>query len=724
MVISILMVIVGAVTIATLPVAQFPNIVPPEVQVQATYVGADAQTIEQAVATPIEQQMSGVDNMNYMYSLNSTADGGMRLIVDYDVKTDPNTDLILTQMRQTQAQSQLPADVNNFGITVQKTVTAPLMLLTLYSPNGTYDAQFLSNYAYINLSDQLTRLYGIGSVQIFGAGQYAMRLWVKPDQLAKLAITVPEIVNAIQTQNTVNPAGQVGSEPAPKGQEFSYSVRARGRRTSPEEFGQIVVREAPDGGIVRVKDVARVELGSQDYSIIGRLNGKASAIIAVYQLPGSNAVQAAEAVNKLMAEAKKRFPDDMDFSVSLDTTRAVTEGMREIIVTLVIAILLVILVVYIFLQGWRATLIPLLAVPVSLVGTFIFFPMFGFSINTLSLFGLVLAIGLVVDDAIVVVEAVEHHIEAGLAPKAAALKAMEEISGPVIGIALVLSAVFVPTAFIPGITGRLYQQFAVTIAISVILSAFNALSLSPALAALMLRPRQESHGLLARFFGWFNRAFGSGTNAYVRISGALLRKSGVAFVLLIGFAVAGLWIGGRVPSSFVPDEDQGYFYLNVQLPNASSLERTEAVMAKIQKIASGIPGVESFTHVSGFSLLSLVRTSYNGFAFIRMKDWGDRKTRVQQFQSIKTTLNQELSKLPESVAFGFSPPAIPGVGTSGGFTFILEDRSGGDVKFLSDNLNKFMEATRKRPEIGSLSTTFLPSVPQEFIKVDRDKVIK
>src|SRR5271169_3390709 len=520
MVISIIMVIIGAITILNLPVALFPNIVPPEVQVLATYVGADASTIEQSVATPIEQQMSGVDNMNYMYSLNSTADGGMRLIVDYDVKTDPNTDLILTQLRTTQAASQLPGDVTNYGITVQKTVTAPLMLITLYSPNGTYDAQFLSNFAYINLSDQITRLYGIGSVQIFGAGQYAMRLWVKPDQLAKLAITVPEIVNAITSQNTVNPAGQVGSEPVPKGQEFTYSVRAQGRLSSPEEFGQIVVREDTLGGVVRVKDVARVELGAQNYSVLGRLNGKPGAIIAAYQLPGSNAVQAADGLKKLMVEAKSRFPGDIDYVISLDTTLAVTQGIKEIVETLLIAIVLVILVVFIFLQGWRATLIPLLAVPVSLVGTFIFFPLFGFSINTLSLFGLVLAIGLVVDDAIVVVEGVERHIEEGLTPKDAALKAMEELSGPVVGIALVLSAVFVPTAFIPGITGRLYQQFAVTIAISVILSAFNALTLSPALSALLLKPKdQRSAGLLRRFFDGFNRIFGRATDGYVRWSG-------------------------------------------------------------------------------------------------------------------------------------------------------------------------------------------------------------
>jgi len=723
-VIAIITVIVGAVVVLSLPVAQFPNIAPPEVQVSAIYVGADAQTIEQAVATPIEEQMSGVDNMNYMYSLNATANGQMRMIVDFDVATDPNTDLILAQSRETQAASQLPSDVTNYGITVQKSVLAPLMLVALYSPKGTYDAKFLANYGYINLNDPLTRVKGVGTTQIFGAGQYAMRLWVKPDQLAKMQITVPEIVSAIQTQNTVNPAGQVGSEPIPKGQPFTYSVRALGRLTSPEEFEQIVVRETPDTGIVRVRDVARVELGAQDYSVSGHLDGKPSAVIAVYQLPGSNAVATAASVRKLFAEAKKRFPDDIDYTIPIDTTLAVNEGIKEIVETLLIAIALVVAVVYLFLQGWRSTLIPLLAVPVSLIGTFVFFPLFGFSLNTLSLFGLVLAIGLVVDDAIVVVEAVERHIEDGLAPKEAALKAMEEISGPVVGIALVLSAVFIPTAFIPGITGRLYQQFAVTIAISVLLSAFNALSLSPALAALLLKPKTQSKGPLAKFFAWFNRSFGQATNGYVRLSGAILHKGAIALFLLAGFAVAGVWIGGRLPGSFVPDEDQGYFYLNVQLPNAASLGRTEDVVAKIQKIVSATQGVEHFTSVTGFSLLSLVRTSYNAFGFISMKEWGSRKTRAEQFQVIKARLNAELSKVPEAVAFGFSPPAIPGVGTSGGFTFILEDRSGGDIKFLSDNLNKFMAAARKRPEIASLSTTFLPSVPQQFVVVDRDKVIK
>lgn len=721
-VISILTVIVGIITIVSLPVSLFPDIAPPEVQIQTTYIGADALTVEQSVATPIEERMSGVDNLNYMYSLNSST-GELRMIVDFDVKTDPNTNLILTQLRQTQANSQLPADVNNFGVIVQKTTTAPLMLIALYSPSGAYDSKFLANYAYINLYDQFSRVRGIGSVQIFGAAKYAMRLWVKPDRLAKLSITVPEIVTAIQSQNTVNPAGQIGGEPIPKGQDFTYSVRAQGRLITPQDFEQVVVR-ANDDGIVRVKDVARVEMGAQDYTIVGHLNGKPSAIVAVYQLPGSNAVQAAIGVKKLLAEQRQRLPEGVDYVIALDTTRAVSEGIKEIIETLLIAILLVILVVYIFLQGWRATLIPLLAVPVSLIGTFVFFPVFGFSINTLSLFGLVLAIGLVVDDAIVVVEAVEHHIEEGMPPKEATLKAMEEISGPVIGIALVLSAVFIPTAFIPGITGRLYQQFAVTIAISVLLSAFNALTLSPALSALLLRPRTRSTGLLRRFFDWFNRVFTRTTDRYVRVAGGLLRKSFVAFLILIVCGALAALFGSRLPSSFLPDEDQGYMYLNLQLPPASSLQRTIATSKKIEDLLSKTPGVQSTASVIGFSLLSLTRSTYNAFFFVTLKEWDDRKKTEEQYQEIRQTLNKKLAALPQGIAFSFSPPAIPGVGTSGGFTFVLEDRSGQDIEFLATNVDKFLAAARKRPEIGLINTTLLARVPQQFVEVDREKVIK
>src|SRR3979490_2340278 len=679
MVISLLMVIIGTVTIVTLPIAQFPAIAPPEIQIRATYVGADAQTIEQSVATPIEQQMSGVDNLNYMYSLNAAGNGQMTMIVNFDVKSDPNTDLMLTQMRETQAASQLPQDVTNFGVTVQKSVTAPLMVMGLFSPKGTYDGNFLANYSYINLNDQLTRVPGIGNVQVFGAGQYAMRLWIKPDQLSKLGITVTEIVSAIQAQNTVNPAGQVGGSPSPKGQEYTYSVRAQGRLTSPEEFGAIVVRELPNGGIVRVRDLARIELGAQDYTLSGRINGKPGAIIAVYQLPGSNAVDAAKGVRKLMQEAKKRFPQDVDYVISLDTTDSVREGMRDIVVTILIAIALVTVVVYLFLQGWRATLIPLLAVPVSLIGTFTLFPLFGFSINTLSLFGLVLAIGLVVDDAIVVVEAVERHMEEGVDSKPRALKAMEEISGRVIGIALVLSAVFVPTIFIPGIPGRLYQQFALTIAISVILSAFNALTLSPALAALLLRPRKESLGLLGKFFVWFNRVFERASQGYVRLSGGLIRKSALALALIVAFGLAGVFFGSRGPSSFLPEEDQGYVYINMDLPNAASLERTSAAARQVEEILANTPGVEYTTSVVGFSLLSFVRTTYNGFFFVTLNPWTSRETRAEQFQEIKQRFDRQLSKLPQGTAFSFSPPAIPGGGTSGGFQFVLEDPAGRDV---------------------------------------------
>jgi HAE1 family hydrophobic/amphiphilic exporter-1 len=716
-VIAIMTVILGLLMIVTIPVAQFPKIAPPEIRLSATYVGADAQALEQAVATPIEQQVNGVDNMSYMYSLNATANQQTTLLVDFDLNTDPNMDLVLTQSREQLAEGQLPPEVNTYGVTLKKSTTAPLMLIALYSPHGTHDANYLANYAYINLNDPVGRLYGVGQTQIFGSGQYAMRLWVKPDQLAKLGITVTDISNAIKAQNTVNPAGQVGGEPAPKNQQFTYAVLAQGRLTTPEDFGNIIVRETPNGGTVRVKDVARAELGTQDYSIAGRLNGQPAAIIAVYQLPGTNAVQTVQGIRKLMAQMKQRFPEDVDYAFSLDQTLSVTEGMKEIFETLVIALLLVILVVYLFLQDWRATLIPMLAVPVSLIGTFILFPIFGFSINTLSMLGLVLAIGLVVDDAIVVVEGVQRYIEEGMAPKDAAQKAMDELAGPVVGIALVLASVFVPTALIPGITGRLYQQFALTIAISVMLSAFNALSLSPALAGLLLRPKPagERRGILRRFFGVFNRYWERSADGFVRWSGAVIRKGFLVLALLAILIVAGAFLAGRIPSSFLPDEDQGYFYVNMQLPNAASQERTSEAAREVEKILANTPGVQYTTSVIGFSLLSFVRTSYNAFFFVTLKPWNERKKQAEQFQALKENLNQQFKRLPAGTVFGFSPPAIPGVGTAGGFTFVLEDRAGKDIPFLAKNLDKFMAAVRKRPEISTLSTTFLPSVPQEFV---------
>jgi HAE1 family hydrophobic/amphiphilic exporter-1 len=726
MVIAILTVIVGAVSMVSLPVAQFPNIVPPEIRIQTTFLGGDAQTLAQSVATPIEEQMSGVDNMNYMYSVSAN-NGVMRMGVNFNVKTDPNIDQVLAQLRENQAASQLPASVQQYGVTLLKSPSSPMMLIGITSPNGTHDATFLANYAYINLVDQITQVKGISNINVFGAGQYAMRFWVKPDQLAKLNLTVNDIITAINAQNTANPAGLVGGPPTPQGQEFTYAITAQGRLVSEKEFGDIIIRENPDGSIVRLKDVARVELGAQLYNIVGKLNGKPSAILAIYQLPDSNALDDEKAVLKLMGKLKHSFPPDLDYVVSLDTTLAVSEGMHDILRTLVIALTLVIIVVFIFLQGWRASLIPLCAVPVALIGTFAFFPIFGFTLNTLSLLGLVLAIGLVVDDAIVVVEATERHIEEGMKPKDAALKAMEEVAGPVVSLALILAAVFVPTIFIAGITGRLYQQFALTIVISVMLSAFNALSLSPALAAMLLKPKEknQSRGPLRKFYDWFNRVFDKARDGYIKVAGTLIRKSVFTVIMLVIIATVAISLGARLPTAFLPVEDQGYAFVVAQLPYAASLERTDAVCRKIEDIFKHTPGVRYYTTVEGFSLLSQVQATYNAFFFVTLQPWSERTKSDEQITAINAHLNRELAKLPEATAAAFSPPSIPGVGTSGGFTFILEDRSGSqDPSFLTQNLDKFMAAARKRPELAGIITTYLPSVPQVFVKVDRDKVLK
>ena len=721
MVISIIMVIVGLVTMLSLPIAQFPKVVPPEIFIQADYIGADAQTIEQSVAAPIEQQMSGVDNMNYMLSTNAN-NGSMGMRVNFDVKTQPNIDLILTQMRQSLAVTQLPIDVANYGLIVRKATSTPLMMIALYSPHGTHDRNFLANYGYINVVDELTRVQGVGDVLVYG-GRYAMRIWVKPDQLAKLGIAIPEIAAAIQQQNTVNPAGQVGGEPVPGGQEFTYTMRAQGRLLTPEDFGRIVLRANRDGSVLRLSDVSSIELGAETYNVRGRFNGDQAAIIPVYQLPGSNALDAADRVKKRMEELKQRFPDDVEYRVGLDTTLPVRQGIYEIVVTLLEALALVALVTYLFLKDWRATLIPLLAVPVSLIGTFMLFPLFGFSLNTLSLFGLVLAIGLVVDDAIVVVEAVQRHIEEGSTAKEAAFKAMEEVSAPVIGIAIILAAVFVPTVFVPGITGRLYQQFAITIAISVVISAFNALTLSPALAAILLRPQKPARGPLGAFFRLFNRTFGRARNAYVGVCGALIRKSAIAVLMLGVCAFASWWFTKRLPTGFLPEEDQGYVMLQLQLPNAASLQRTDDVVRQVEQVLYKVPAIESFISVVGVNALAGVQNTYSAFYFIKLKPWDERESKADQAAGVVRYLNRRLSSLPQGVAFSITPPAIPGIGVSGGFTFVLEDRAGRDIAFLDRNLKQFMQAARQRPELSNVQTTFLPTIPQVFVDVDRDKTI-
>ena len=721
-VIAIITVIVGAVSMLTLPTSQYPDIVPPEIMVQATYPGADARTLTQAVATPIEQQMNGVDNMLYMYSVNAN-NGQATVYVDFDVKTNPDTDQVLSQLRVSQAQAQLPAQVNTAGVTVQKSLTSPLMLIGLSSPDNRYNVDFLTNYAIINLQDELTRVPGVARIQVFG-GQYALRVWVKPEQLAKLGVTATDVINAMQVQNNVNPAGQIGGEPVPNGQQFTFTVRTQGRLITPEEFGNIVIRANPDGSILHLRDVARVELGTQTYNLTARYNNAPAGIMAVYQLPGSNAVQTAAAVTKRLHELSATFPSGMKYDIPLDTTKAVTAGIHEITFTLGIALVLVILVVYVFLQGWRATLIPLMAVPVSLIGTFMVFPLLGFSINTLSLFGLVLAIGLVVDDAIIVVEAVEHHIDEGMTPRDAAVKAMEEVGGPVVAIALILAAVFIPTAAIPGITGRLYQQFAITIAISVLISAFNALTLSPALAAVLLRPRdpEKRKGPLQKFFDWFNRVFARTTEGYVSTSGVLIHKSGITMIALAGIAALAVFLGGRLPTGFLPQEDQGYLFVAMQLPDAASLQRTDSAVQRVTKALLATPGIEGVVGVDGFSLLTQTQSTNSAFFFVSLKPWEVRKSRTEQIQAIQASVQQKLAGVNEGLAFSFPPPQIPGIGTSGGVTMILQDRSGNDdPTFLTKNVFAFLGAVSKRPEIAAAVPSYLPAVPQLYADVDQDK---
>src|SRR5512136_34890 len=724
MVISIVMIIMGAVAITRLPVAQYPDITPPLIQVTTTYTGASALDVESSVAAPVEQQVNGVDNMIYMKSTNAN-DGTYNLQVSFEVGSDLDMSNVLVQNRVSQAMASLPQDVKNYGVTVKKSLNFPLMLVTLTSPSGAFDNNFLSNYAAININDQIKRISGVGDVVLFGGSDYAMRIWVRPDRLKTLGLTVSDLSNAVKQQNVLLPAGQIGGPPAPKGTEFTYVVRTKGRLLDADEFGQIVVRSNPDGSQVRLKDVARIDLGSVLYNSVGRLDGKPAAVIAVYQAPGSNALAVSEAVKRTAAELSSRFPPGVKHEITLDTTLAISAGIEEIISTLFEAVLLVILVVFVFLQNWRATLIPLLTVPVALIGTFMIFPMLGFSVNTLSLLGLVLAIGIVVDDAIVVVEAVMHHIERGMTPKEATAQAMKEVSGPVIAIALVLSAVFVPVAFISGISGQLYQQFAITIAVSVMFSAVNALTLSPALASLLLKPKGGKRSFLQPFYDGFNKVFDRFTGGYMSITTILVRKLFRSAILVGATAALAVVIAGRIPGGFIPDEDNGYFLAALQLPDASSLERTDAAAKRVEAILMKNPAVAYTTTISGYSMLSGAYASNTGFFFVSMKPWEERKAKELRVFEVMRALNAELAReVPEATAFAFGPPPIPGLGTGSGFSLMLQDRSGGTPQFLAENLGRFMAAVKKRPEIGMANSIFRAAVPQIFADVDRDKVLK
>jgi len=725
-VISILIVMLGIFSLKGLSIEQYPFLAPPTVRVTANYPGASALGVEQSVATPIEQEVNGVESMIYMKSSN-TSDGRMQLDVNFAVGVNQDMSNVLTQNRVSAAQARLPLEVQAQGVTVKKMSPSILMLIGLYSPNDTYDANFLINYAGINLRDQLLRIPGIAQVDLFGGTDYGLRVWLRPDRLAQLGLTPSDVISAIKEQNLQAPAGRIGAAPQPQDQKFTYTVSAPGRLVTPEEFENIIVRESADGSQVRIRDIGRAELGSQNYDSFGRLNGKASGAMALYLLPGANQLEASKAIYATMETAKSFFPNDVDYKIVYDTTPAVEASIESIIHTFVEAIILVTLVVFIFLQNLRATLIPLLTVPVSLIGTFIFFPMLGFSINTLSMFGLVLAIGIVVDDAIVVVEAVMHHMEHGKNPREATIQAMKEVSAPVIGIALILSAVFMPVAFIPGLTGRMYQQFALTIAISVLLSAFSALSLSPALSVLLLKPTAHGpkKGLLGKFFNGFNKGFDRITSVYVSGARLLVRKAFLTIVLVGIVAVGAGLFGKAIPAGFVPDEDQGIIGVALQLPPGASLARTSAVLGQVEEILGKTEGIDSYQTIGGYGAVTSTFQSNFGTIFVRLHPWEERKTEALHARAIMAKLGAQFAAIPEAVIFPFNIPTISGFGASAGFNFLLQDRSGTlSVEQLGVQAAAFLAEARQRPELANLFTSFNPNYPQLGVELDRDKARK
>ncbi|MGD1894522.1 MAG: efflux RND transporter permease subunit [Cyclobacteriaceae bacterium] len=719
-VIAIFLVIIGIVAMLGLPIEQYPGITPPVVRVSTAFTGANAVSVEQSVASPLEQEMNGVENMLYMKSTNAN-DGSMSLEITFDLGTDPDMNTVFSQTRASAATPKLPEEVKRIGVKTQKSMPNILMMVTLTSPSGEYDQDFLGNYAIINVQDQLARIKGIGRVQVMGANNYSMRIWVKPDVLAKLGITIPEIMNAIREQNVVAPGGKFGAEPAPPGTEYTYTVRLPDRLVDEEQFGDIVVRSDRKRGIVSVKDIARVELGVESYDAFTRLNGRECAIIAMYQAPGSNAVEVAATINETMEGLAAKFPSGIEYSVSLDSTEPIVAGINEIVVTLIIALVLVVLVVFLFIQDWRATLIPTLAIPVSLVAAFMLFPLLGFSINTLSLLGLVLAIGIVVDDAIVVVEAVQVNMANGMDTKTATSAAMREVTAPVIATTLVLIAVFVPVAAMAGITGLLYQQFAITIAVSVVFSSMNALSLSPALCSLLLKKPEPYRGLLGKFFGGFNRWFDKGTESYSSVARVVTGKykRGLIYVLL--FVVAAGVVGNFIPGGFLPEEDQGYFFVNVQLPNAASMQRTDSVASEIERVLLEREDIEYVTNVTGFSLLAGSFIPNSGVVFVKLKSWDLREKTANDI--IRETNGVFRQQIKQAQVFSFGPPAIPGLGNGAGFSIMIQDVSGSDPDYLAQNTYKFIAAAQERPEIASAFTSYQASVPQRSMDINTEKIL-
>ena len=720
MVIAILTVIMGLISLSRLPIAEYPSVSPTMIQATATYRGAAAEAVTESVATPIESKVNGVDKLLYLQSFN-TNDGKMVLNMYFDVGTDVDIMQVNAQNRIGQATAQLPDAVKREGVVVNRSSPDMLMAVGLNSPKGSYDEIFLSNYADINLVDSIKRVRGVGDVKNFTAQDYAIRLWLLPDKLSVLGITPTDISNAIKEQNAQAPAGKIGAEPAPPGQEMQFNVRALGLLKDPAEFEEIIIRSSADGSQVKVKDVARVELGSQTYEGRARLNHSPAAVIGIYLAPGANAIQTAKEVKKILEDASAKFPPDMAYDITLDSTLPIVASLNEIVHTLVEAVILVLLVVYIFLQSFRATIIPMCAVPVSLLGAFILFPALGFSINVLTMFGLVLAIGIVVDDAIVVVEAVQHHLEHGMNPKEATRQAMKEVSGPVVAIGLVLCAVFVPVAFMGGVTGQLYSQFALTIAVAVVFSVINALTLSPALSAMLLRAPTPGRGPIAWFFKKFNTFFDWLSNSYGKMVGGLARKATRSMLLLV-VVMGGIWLLGKVvPTGFIPDEDKGYLFISAQLPEGASNQRTDELLKQIEAIVGDTPGVRSAVGVSGFNVLNGLVFPNSAAMFVGLDDWSERKDPALHASAIAMEWNKKFQAIAAAQVFAFGPPPLPAYGNASGFTLQLQDRSGGSVEKLAGYVDQMRAAAAKRPEIGRITTTFNPDTPQVKVELDREK---
>ena len=712
MALAVATVVLGAISIGALSIEQYPDITPPVVEVTATYPGADAQTVNDAVATPIAQSVMGVSDMLYMQT-TSANDGSMTLQVTFDVGSDPDMDAVFTQNNVATATPSLPEAVVRQGVTTRKTMTGFLMVYALHS-DGRYDDEFLSNYAYINIQNELLKIDGVGKVEIMGAGEYAMRIWLRPDVLAYYNLSVEDISSAIATQAGIYPAGKFGAEPSPEGTTFTYTVRLPAQISTPEEFEDIVIKALPEGGVVRLGDVAEVALGSQSYGSTSSFGEEPTTVVVVYQSPRSNAVEVGSQVKSAMARLSERFPDGIEATAIVDTTKSIDAGIKDIFKTLLIALVLVIAIIYLFLQDWRATLIPLVAIPVSLIGTFVFFPLLGFSINIISLLGLVLAIGLVVDDAIVVVEAVQVNLEKGLSPRKATIEAMRSVASPIVATTVVLLAVFIPVSFTGGISGLLFRQFSVTIAVAVVLSAFNALTLSPALSALLLRRSERpSKG----FFAAFNRLFDRYMARYGRVADSFMRHSvrTLVFVGVMLGAIALIW--RKLPSGFLPEEDQGYVMVFVTAPEAASLQRTKALMAEVDRVVGSFEGVESTATVAGFNMLAGIASTNCGVIFASLKDYSERKLSAME---IASDLTGELyEEIIGGECYAFIPPAIPGLGVTSGITLEVQDVEGRGTAYLAEQSYRLMDSLKTHPEIASVTTQFNADVPQRKIEIDR-----